>query len=265
MKGGDGGWDPAQYLRFSDHRLRPALELLERIPLEEPRTVYDLGCGTGRVTRALAARWPEARIEGLDSSEEMLRKAREEPGRITWKEADIGDWRPPGPADLLFSNAALHWIPRHGELFPRLAGCLAKGGCLAVQMPLSWDLPSHRLMRETLEDGGEGGRPLGTPSLRERMARRPVHTPEFYYDVLAGSVRVQDIWVTEYLHELEGEHPVLDWVRATGLRPVLHALEGDDHQRFLDEYRHRLREAYPRRPDGITLYPFRRLFLVAVV
>jgi len=260
-------WDPTQYLRFSDHRLRPALELMERIPLEAPRLVCDLGCGTGKVSRLLAERWPAARVEGIDSSTEMLRRAREEEATpaIRWIEADIGSWQPVEPPALLYSNAALHWLGNHETLFPRLVGLLQKGGCLAVQMPLSWDLPSHRLMRDTLADGGGTGRPLGTPELRARMDRRSVHGAEFYHDVLAPLVRVQDLWETEYLHELEGEDPVLEWVRGTGLRPVLAALDGDDRQIFLDAYRARLREAYPRRASGITLYPFRRLFLVGVV
>jgi len=259
------GWDPGQYLRFSDHRLRPALDLLGRIPLESPEIVVDLGCGTGRITRLLAGRWPEARIEGIDSSAEMLQKAREEPGGVRWLRADIAAWQPEESPDVLYSNAALHWLEGHRELFPRLTGLLRQGGCLAVQMPLSWDLPSHRLMRETLAEGRDGGRPLGSRELREKLAHKPVHDAEFYHDVLSGSVRVLDIWETEYHQMLEGEDPVLEWVRGTGLRPVLHALDDDERQLFLDAYGRRLRDAYPTRPDGITIYPFRRLFLVAVV
>jgi len=120
-------------------------------------------------------------------------------------------------------------------------------------------------MRETLADGGRGGGSLGTTELREKLARKPVEKAGFYYDVLSRSVRTLDVWETEYLQVLEGEDPVLEWVRGTGLRPVLHVLVGDERQAFLDTYRRRLREAYPPRPNGTTIYPFRRLFLVAVV
>ncbi|RPH57307.1 methyltransferase domain-containing protein [bacterium] len=258
-------WDTDQYLRFSDHRLRPALELLDRVPLAAPRVVYDLGCGAGNVTRLLAQRWPSATVHGLDNSREMLAKAAAEPGGIRWIEADVRHWRPEEPPDLLYSNATLHWVEGHRELFPRLIGFLRPGGVLAVQMPLSWASPSHRLMRETLADGGPGGQALGSPELRQTVGRDWVEKTEVYYDLLAGCTRSLDLWETEYLQVLEGEDPVLEWVKGTGLRPILTGLDDRERESFLAEYARRLRAAYPVRPDGRTLYPFRRLFLVARV
>ncbi|MDX1529623.1 MAG: methyltransferase domain-containing protein [Gammaproteobacteria bacterium] len=261
----DTCWQPLQYQKFSGHRLRPALELLDRVPLESPSVVYDLGCGTGEATRIIAERWPTAKVTGLDSSSEMLEKARAGGGSVGWVDADISNWRPDEPPDLIYSNAALQWVKDHRKLFPRLLGYLNSGGCLAVQLPLSFDSPSLRLMRETLESGGEGGRALGKPALRESVGRRWVEDPAGYYDLLAPRVRALDIWTTEYLQVLEGDDPVLEWVKATALRPVLKGLEAAEQQRFLEIYRNRLREAYPRRPDGKTLYPFPRLFIVAML
>lgn len=258
-------WNPAQYLKFSDHRLRPALELAERVTVSAPAVVYDLGCGPGNVTRLLAERWPSATVFGVDNSPEMLKAAGAEPSRIRWIEADIITWTPEEPPDLIYSNATLHWVPGHRELFPRLAGFLQPGGCLAVQMPLSWDAPWHRIMRETLVDGGPNGGELGTDELRQAMARRWVEDTEVYYDLLAARASGIDIWETEYLHILEGEDPVLEWARSTGLRPVLNGLGGAERDTFLAEYAARLRRAYPMRADGRTLYPFRRLFVVATV
>lgn len=258
-------WDPNLYLKFSDHRLRPALELLERIPLASPAVAYDLGCGTGQVTRILAERWPSANVYGLDNSKEMLHKAAAEPGAIQWIEADVRHWRPDGRPDLLYSNAALQWVDGHQTLFPHLVTCLKEGGCLAVQMPLSWGAPSHRLMRETLANGGPGGSALGTEELRQGVARNWVEEAHVYYDLLAGCTKSLDIWETEYLQILEGEDPVLEWVKGTGLRPILNDLDDHGRERFLVEYARRLRAAYPLRADGRTLYPFRRLFLVATV
>jgi trans-aconitate 2-methyltransferase len=258
-------WNPKQYLKFSDHRLRPALELLERIPLESPKVIFDLGCGTGNVTRIIAERWNSARVYGLDSSKEMLQRAQAEPGEVHWLEADIENWIPDEVPDLIYSNATLHWVKGHHELLPRLAGFVREGGCLAVQMPLSWDVTSHRLMRETLADYGGGGRPLGTEELRQAVARKWVEDAEVYYDLLTDCVRSLDIWETEYLQVLEGKDPVLGWVQGTGLRPVLNGLADDEREIFLAEYRRRLREAYPVKPNGRTLYPFRRLFIVALV
>lgn len=257
-------WNPGRYLSFSDHRLRPAVDLIARIPLRSPAVICDLGCGTGNVTRLLAERWPAARVRGVDSSADMLARARAEDGGIAWIEADVASWTPEEPPDLLFSNAALHWVAGHRELFPRLVGMLRPGGCLAVQMPLSWDAPSHRLLRETLAAGGPGGTPLASDALRRTMARRWVEDAEVYHDLLAPRADAVDVWETEYLHALDGEDPVLEWVRGTVLRPVLGELEGERREAFLAAYRRRLRAAYPPRPDGRTLFRFRRLFVVVL-
>lgn len=282
-------WDPAQYLRFADHRLRPALELAARVPLEEADLVYDLGCGTGEVTRRLAARWPRARVIGVDHSAEMIDAARaaavahpadptaNPTGNVAqgsgdfggrspeWQLASVETWKPEAAPDLIYSNATLHWVDDHASLFPRLLGELRAGGCLAVQMPMSWELPSHRLMRDTLQNGGPAGRALGSAELRAAVGRRWVHDPADYHRMLATCTATLDIWETEYLQELDGDDAVLEWVRGTGLRPILHGLDDAERTLFLAAYAARLREAYPKNARGRTLFPFRRLFLVAGV
>jgi trans-aconitate 2-methyltransferase len=258
-------WDPRQYLKFSDHRLRPALELLDRIPLTSPTLIYDLGCGSGEVTRIIAERWPSSRVYGIDNSEEMLAQAAAGPGEVRWINADIRKWAPDEPPDLIYSNATLHWVEEHQELFPRLVGYLKAGGCLAIQMPLSWEAPSHRLMRETLADGGPNGEALGAETLRRAVARKWVEDAEAYYDLLVSRTGGLDIWATEYLQALEGDDPVLEWVKGTGLRPILNGLGDKEREIFLEEYARRLRATYPVRADGRTIYPFRRLFIVATV
>jgi trans-aconitate 2-methyltransferase len=261
--GSHPSWDPKHYELFLDLRLRPALDLLSRVTPASPQRIVDLGCGTGRVTELLAQRFPEAQVTGVDASREMLERARAAEGRARYIEGDIAHFTPTEPLDLLVSNAALHWVADHEALFPRLLGDLAAGGVLAVQMPLSWPQDSHRLMREVLADGGLDGQPLGDPELRARMERRPVEEPAFYYDCLADHASRIDLWTTEYVQVLEGEDPVLAWVEGTGLRPILQGLAGAELERFLERYRVELRAAYPRRADGRTLFPFRRLFLVA--
>jgi trans-aconitate 2-methyltransferase len=267
-------WDPGQYLKFSDHRLRPALELLARIPLKNPQYLVDLGCGTGHLTRILAERWENARVCGLDHSREMLEKARQDRSasvntvetRIVWEEKAIEDWSPATPVDLIYSNATLHWVEDHRNLFLRLIRFLNKGGCLAVQMPINWDAPSHRLMRETLARVGKKPlKPLGSEELRQSLARSWVESMEFYYDLLSPHVAQLELWETEYLQVLSGENPVYEWVQASGLRPILHALEEEERKIFIQEYQESLRQAYPRRKDQTTLFPFRRLFFVAML
>ena len=257
-------WDPGQYLRFAGPRLQPPLDLLGRLSGLEPRRIWDLGCGTGDMTRLLARRWPQAEVVGIDQSSEMLAKAAATAGEVRWLEADIATWSPPQPADLLFSNATLHWLPDHGALLPRLLGSLAPGGVLAVQMPLSWDQPSHLLMREVLV-GEDGGRPLGTEALRQSLEQPPVLQAAEYFELLSPLARQVDVWETTYLHVLDGDDPVLEWARGTGLRPILESLEETEQGLFLERYRAGLHRLYPERADGGTFYPFHRLFFCASV
>jgi trans-aconitate 2-methyltransferase len=250
-------WDPAQYLSFADHRLRPALDLLQRVPVEHPATVVDLGCGAGNVTRVLRRRWPDAHLVGVDDSAAMLARARVEAPDVEWRLADARTWRPTSPVDVLYSNAALHWLDDHATLFPALVAALAPGGVLAVQMPRNFTAPSHALLYETVHDGP--WRDRLTPLVRPT----PTQAPELYLDVLAPHVATLDVWETTYFQILTGENPVAEFVKGSALAPFLDALAGDERQVFEADYRARIAGAYPRRADGTTYFPFRRLFMVA--
>jgi trans-aconitate 2-methyltransferase len=252
------GWDPAKYLEFAGHRLRPALDLLARVPAAAPAIVHDLGCGAGNVTRLLRERWPDAAVTGVDGSAAMLAAARAAAPAVTWLQADIGTWRGPCPADVVFSNAALHWLDDHPTLFPRLVAGLAPGGVLAVQMPRNHGAPSHTEMVAAAESGS------WREQLRPALRARPVVEPAVYHEILAPHVSRLDIWETEYLHVLEGDNPVVEWTRGSALKPLLDALEEPERSGFLAEYSARIARAYSPRSDGRTLFPFRRLFIVAV-
>lgn len=250
-------WDPAQYLKFADHRLRPAVDLLNRIDVANPAEGYDLGAGAGNVTRLLKERWPKARITGVDESQEMLVKAAIGAPEIVWQRADLETWRPLRPADVIYSNAALHWVGGHDRLFPALLATLAPGGVLAVQMPRNFSAPSHIAIAEAVRSG-----PWRT-KLEPLLRPAPVVEPAFYFDLLAPRAAALDIWETEYLQALEGDHPVKEWTKGTWLRPLLDALDEPERSRFEACYAELVARAYPRRPDGRTLFPFRRLFIVA--
>ena len=253
-------WDPAQYSRFEAQRDRAALDLLVRLPEDfAPREIWDLGCGTGQHAALLKRRHPDAHVHGMDSSAAMLDQARALSDEVDWSVGDIATWAPGRPADLIFANASLQWLPDHAPLFQRLAEALAPGGVLAVQMPLSWDTLHHRLMRETVAEEPWASR------FAEVTARVQVMSPEAYYDVLTRLCDDVDIWSTTYLHVLAGENAVLEWMKGTALRPYLTALDGDLTARdaFLSAMGGRLSAAFPRRADGATLLPFPRLFLVA--
>jgi trans-aconitate 2-methyltransferase len=258
-------WDPALYLKFGDERLRPGFDLLARIGELSSGPLYELGCGTGIHARAIAQRWPDRHLSAIDRSPEMLAKAAAEPSRIDWLEADIATWSPPAPGALIFSNATLQWLGEHETLFPRLLRQLAPGGMLAVQMPRNFGQASHRLMRETAAHGpwAEWLAPvLGSATV---LRQEPVMAPEAYYDLLRPLAAHLDLWETEYLQVLAGEDAVLEWVRGTALRPILDALPSSERASFTAAYGAKLRQAYPRRGEGTTLFPFRRLFLIARV
>jgi trans-aconitate 2-methyltransferase len=250
-------WNPETYLRFADHRTRPAAELLGRVPLSGPRFVVDLGCGPGNSTTLLAARWPGARIVGVDRSPDMLERARATGLNVEWIEDDAAAFRPDTPPDLIFANALFQWLPDHAALFPRLMAQLAAGGVLAIQMPRNFDAPSHRLLAETAGDGPWAGR------VSDQVRLQPVADPAAYYDILSPHSVAADIWTTEYLQVLRGSDAVLEWVRGTALTPFLARLEGDERDAFIAAYRARLRVAYPPGADGTVLFPFQRIFLVA--
>ena len=247
-------WDPGQYELYANERLRPALDLIGRIP-GDPSMIWDLGCGTGAITGLLAHRWPNAAVYGHDSSPEMLERARLI-ASVEWVEGTIESWSPAKPVDLVFSNAALQWVGDHDSLLPRLAGHVRPGGTLAIQMPRNYGEPSHLLLAETAQS--DRWRQL----LGEVTRRPPVAPPDHYLRILRGHTVAVDIWETTYLQVLEGEDPVAEWTRAAGARPYLTAA-GDESDAFMADYSKRLRAAYPREPDGATLFPFRRLFIVA--
>ncbi len=250
-------WDPAQYLKFAGPRLRPALDLLQRIDREAPGTVYDLGAGAGNVTRLIAARWPGARIVGVDSSAEMLKKAAAENPGIEWQRADLATWRPDCPADVIYSNAALHWVEDHAPLFLALFDTLASGGVFAVQIPRNFGAPSHTSMGEAARGGPWRAK------LEPLLRPAPVAEPAFYFDLLSPHAAKLDMWETEYLQVLDGEHAVKEYTKSTWLSPLLAALDEPERSQFEAAYTQLVDAAYPRRADGKTLFPFRRMFIIA--
>jgi trans-aconitate 2-methyltransferase len=249
-------WNPESYLRFSAPRLRPALDLLNRIELDHPQRIYDLGCGAGNVTALLRRRWSHAAITGVDSSAAMLASAAKALPGVQWQQQSLERWHAESPADLIYSNAALHWLPDHQRLFPRLLDSLVAGGVLAVQMPRNFGAPSHTMIADTVRAGPWRAR------LESLLGPPPVSEPQFYYSLLAPLSSSLDIWESEYLQVLSGEDPVKEWTRGTALIPFLERLDPAEQPEFETAYALRLRAAYPRRADGTTLFPFRRLFIV---
>jgi trans-aconitate 2-methyltransferase len=248
-------WEPRTYLRYAEVRFRAGLDLIAHIPKNDYRTVYDLGCGTGYLTNALAETFPGATVTGVDSSAEMLAEARRDFPKLSWTQADITAWRPPAPPDLIFSNAALHWLPQHEKLLPSLLKFLRPGGVLAVQMPRHFQSPSHIELRKL----------VNLPRWRRKLKPlllTEIASPEQYWKWLSPVCSQLEIWETIYLQILDGQDPVVNFMRGTALRPFLTVLSEKDAAAFLAAFAKRMRTAYPPQKSGQTLFPFRRLFLI---
>jgi trans-aconitate 2-methyltransferase len=251
-------WNAATYLNFADHRTRPAYELIAHIPVEAPRLVYDLGCGPGNSTQALAERWPNAHLVGVDSSKEMLEAARKDgPKGAAWQEADLANWSPNEAPDILFSNATFQWVPGQTELLPRLFASVKKGGALAFQVPANHADPPHTIIDEVLKEQGLSYR------IKSASLSRHVLPQADYFRLLAPLAVNIDIWDTRYLQVLTGSDPVLRWIKGTALVPIVAELNDVEAEAFLDRLAKRLAEHYPQESSGLTLFPFARRFIVA--
>jgi trans-aconitate 2-methyltransferase len=252
-------WDPERYLTYADERGRPFVELLARIVCDDPATVVDLGCGPGNLTRLLAERWPEARVVGIDSSPEMIAMARQDGGGVAFEVGNLREWVSTGTtADVLVSNATLQWVPGHLDLLPALLAAVAPSGWLAFQVPGNFDEPSHTIRAELAAESPYAEHTAG-------VATPDAHDAATYLRALAGPGVTVDAWETTYLHVLRGEDPVFTWVSGTGARPTLQALDvagSAVRRQFEDEFKRRLRAAYPDSGHGVVL-PFRRVFVVA--
>ncbi|PZA06158.1 MULTISPECIES: methyltransferase domain-containing protein [unclassified Meiothermus] len=247
-------WNPDQYEKFKAERTAPFEDLLKLVKVKPGLRVIDLGCGTGELTRRLADALPDSEVTGLDNSASMLARsgAYTRPG-LRFERGDIAELE--GTYDLIFSNAALQWLPDHPRLFPKLWRHLNPGGQLVVQMPANHDHPSHRLARELAESAEfaayfpEGGR------------QSPVLPPEDYARMLFGlGGENLTVLLKVYPHVLADAEAMVEWVKGTLLTAYLEPLPPSAQERFLEGYRARLRELFPRKP---VFYGFKRILFSA--
>ncbi|WP_293308101.1 trans-aconitate 2-methyltransferase [Pedobacter sp. UBA5917] len=252
-------WSAGQYTKFENERNRPVTDLLNHIPANTISKAIDIGCGPGNSTELLKARFPNAHVSGIDSSADMIQAAKKRLPNIQFDVVDITQWQDTETYDLIFANAALQWVPDHVDLFPKLIQKLNKGGVLAVQMPDNFEEPTHRLMRTVACEDQWKDKLLNAT---KRVAREGA---DWYYANLRDKVTTIDIWRTTYFHPLQGgAKAIIEWLKGTGLRPYLNALNENKQLSFLDKYEEELSKAYHIFDDGTVLLPFPRLFIVAV-
>ena len=252
-------WNADEYLKFSSDRARPFADLLAQVSRDSVESIVDLGCGTGHLTRSMAERWPKALVIGVDRSAEMLTKAEPLaiPGRLEFVQEEIADWSARQPVDLIVSNAALHWVDDHESLLTRLSRMLSRHGALAVQMPNRFQGPMQAAIDSLVADSRWAPQLRGVGLHRESV--RPIL---WYVRLLHGLGLAVNAWETTYVHVLTGENPVLEWIKGTGLRPILAALDAANSAQFLAELGLRVKSIYP--PTGdVTFFSMPRLFFVA--
>lgn len=245
-------WNPAQYNKFKSQRARPFWDLATLIQPEGVRTVVDLGCGTGELTARLAERLPRAEILGIDNSEAMLAEARRlATPLLHFERRDLNDSDPAGTFDLVFSNAALQWLPDHEALFPRLLRWVAPKGQIAVQMPFNFEHASHRIAHEVACDF--------EPLKSQALPSRALLSQERYAEILSAAGFLEQRCRLEiYLHPLSSTSEVIEWTKGTLLTFYEKRLSPQDFARFLEIYRDRLLREIG---EGPYLYTFKRILI----
>ena len=251
-------WNSKLYLQFERERTRAARDLLAHIPNLNPRYIFDLGCGPGNSTELLVETFPKATTIGVDVSDEMLQVAQARVPSAQFIKDDIDSWRPSGPADLIFANAALHFLSDHHTRLRELIVSLEVGGVLAVQMPNNIHEVSHALMRMIAADG-----PWSSRLVPIAKSQALVGSADEYYELLAKNCEELDIWQTTYFHPLANVDDIVKWFEGSGLRPFLDALSPEEQLGFLARYRAELTKVYPLQSDGKVLLRYPRLFIVA--
>lgn len=268
-------WNAAQYLKFERERTRPATDLLSQIPplaSSPPARIFDLGCGPGNSTGVLVQRYPSAHITAVDSSQDMVAKARQTlssssvaggGGQVDVQLADLTTFRDTDSADLLFSNAVYQWLPYDERIrtFTELLETLKPGGVFAFQVPDNFGEPSHVAMRAVAAQGPWSDTLNRLP---EPPTRRPFQSPQELYDSLKPLCSDVNMWHTCYYHVLEDHRAIVEWVKGTGLRPYIDPLGDDEKRGFLEAYLEKITELYPPLADGKVCLRYPRLFVVAV-
>lgn len=254
-------WSAAQYLKFEAERTRPSRDLLAQVPLSSPKSIVDLGCGPGNSTEVVAAHYPEAKIAGMDSSPDMIAKAKTTLPGVQFTVGDLQSYTPDGPVDLFFSNAVFQWLGAEERIrvIKGLFEQQASGGVFAFQVPDNFDEPSHSAMRTVAARG-----PWAETLDRLKPARDYMQSPQEFYDALAPLSAELNIWHSHYQHVLASHEAVVEWVKGTGLRPFIDPLTPEERDGFLEEYLQKIKELYPVSVDGKVLLRYPRLFVVAV-
>jgi len=248
-------WQPDLYMQFKSERTQPSIDLVSKINKPAPKSIIDFGCGPGNSTQILADRWPEAKIVGIDSSSSMIEKAKQDFPEQEWEVADASTYEPFKKFDIVYSNAAIQWIPNHKVLLAKFYDMLSDDGVVAVQVPQFWDMQLGKVI-ENIANQTQWKSKTGNVS--ELFT---IHDYIFYYDIMYDLFNKIEIWETHYLHMMENHMAIIEMMRSTGLKPYFERLADDSEKKeFEDAVLKDLKNVYPRQKNGKVLLPFKRLF-----
>jgi trans-aconitate 2-methyltransferase len=253
-------WSATQYLKFEAERTRPVRDLLAQVLLKSPKNVIDLGCGPGNSTEVLVKHFPDAHVSGMDSSPDMIEKARKRLPNVEFLLGDVASSDQMEPIDLLFSNAVYQWIPYDQRLavLTKLVEGQKSGGVFAFQAPDNFAEPTHVAMRETADQG-----PWAEKLRNTTIFRKAFHSPQELYNAFKPLCSEINVWHTQYYHILKNHQAVVEWVKGTGLQPYLNPLSPAEQEEFLKQYLKHIEKAYTPLDDGKICLRYPRLFLVA--
>jgi trans-aconitate 2-methyltransferase len=248
-------WNPDLYLKYANERTQPSIDLISKInPNIQPKSILDVGCGPGNSSQALLQRWPAAKLTGIDNSANMIEKARTSYPHNTWIVADAAKYTPNAGYDIVFSSATIQWIPDHADLFKKLFNLINDGGLLAIQVPRFDEMPLSKAIQKV------ASREKWQESTRGCLELFTYHDAKYYYDLISPEYKSVEFWQTDYIHILESQSAILEWIRSTGLKPYLDCLTNEDKPLFENAVLAEIKRDYPLQKNGRALFPFKRLF-----
>lgn len=251
-------WNPELYLKFDKERIQPSIDLVSRIPVDDPKSIVDIGCGPGNSTQILAQRWPKSKITGIDNSVAMIERAKHDFPHQEWKLLDAGKDEIAGTFDLVFSNATIQWIPNHFDLLKKFRDILSDHGTLAIQLPLFFDMPLGKSIARISKEKRWSNQ---TESVNHLFT---IHHHSDYYDYLSALFTAVEIWESDYVHIMDSHDSILEMIHSTGLRPYIDRLESNaDKKDFESMVLSDIKKDYPLQENGKVLFPFKRLFFIA--
>jgi trans-aconitate 2-methyltransferase len=250
-------WNPDLYLKYRNERTRPSIDLISKIDISfHPKSILDIGCGPGNSSQALLQRWPEAILTGIDNSVNMIEKARTSYPNNIWIVADASNFTSDKKYDVVFSNAAIQWIPNHEDLFKRLFQLTNNGGVLAIQVPRFNEMPLSKAIQKVV------CKEKWKEAIKGCSEFQTYHDDKYYYDLICSDYKSVDLWQTDYIHILESQYSIIEWIRSTGMKPYLDCLKDEEKPLFENEVLVEIKHDYPIQNDGKVLFPFKRLFMI---